>query len=182
MTRTTLTAIAALSALTLVSVLVPGYGHAAPKTGSILAQQPFQRILPVVDYNRDNVRDALRELMGNSSQSFTIDSDVQGEVTLSLHNVTFDTALQLVLRQVDATYRMEGSVIHVYRKAVAPATPPVLTGPDITAESSSSEGASGAGDTVIVHDGSFLYVLRGTRMFKLRKSDLKIVAAGTVPR
>jgi type II secretory pathway component GspD/PulD (secretin) len=179
MTRTALAAIAAVAALMIASVLVPVQVQASPEHERIQLQRPWKKVVPLVDYNRDDVSDALRELIGNVGLSYTLDPDVKGSVTLSLHNVTFEDALGNVLRQVNASYRMEKGIIHIYRLGgrTAVVEPPPVSGPELLAESSGS-----AGGTVVVQDASFLYVLRETKMFKLRKTDLRVVAAGAVPR
>ena len=177
MNRTAVAAIFAVAALTLASVLVPVQSRASGEHQTPQAQRPWQRQLPLVEYNRDDVRDALRELIGNVGLSYTIDPAVQGTVSMSLHDTNFETALQNVLSQVDAEYRMEGGVIHVVRRSAMTVAAAVPKGPDLlSSDSPSNDG------TVVVQDSSFLYVLRGTRMFKMRKSDLRVVAAGTVPR
>ncbi|MEQ1823813.1 MAG: hypothetical protein ABL949_15000 [Fimbriimonadaceae bacterium] len=40
----------------------------------------------------------------------------------------------------------------------------------------------GGGGTAMVEDGSNLFILQGNRVFKLSKSDLKVVAQGELPR
>lgn len=57
-----------------------------------------------------DVREALRELFREGGTSYTIAPDVQGSITVALKNVTFETALQNILKQVNATYRIEGGV------------------------------------------------------------------------
>lgn len=71
-----------------------------------------------------DVREALRALFKNVSVSYSIAPEVQGVVTVSLRSITFETALQNILRQVDATYRVEGGVYEIVRRSitVAPAS------------------------------------------------------------
>lgn len=40
----------------------------------------------------------------------------------------------------------------------------------------------GGGGTAMVEDGSHLFIVQGNRVFKLGKSDLKVIAAGELPR
>ena len=69
-----------------------------------------------LDYESADVREALRALFKNVGVSYTIASDVQGLVTVHLRNVPFETALQQITRQVDATYRIEGGVYQIVKR------------------------------------------------------------------
>lgn len=40
----------------------------------------------------------------------------------------------------------------------------------------------GGGGTAMVTDGDFLFIVQGNRVFKLNKSDLKVVASSDLPR
>ena len=81
-----------------------------------------QKVIPSLDLQQADVREAIRALFKNISVSYSIAPEVQGTVTVSLKNVSFETALQNILRQVDATYRVEGGVYEVVRRTetVAP--------------------------------------------------------------
>jgi len=69
-----------------------------------------------LELSQADVREAVRALFKNVNASYTIDPDVQGPVTASLKNVTFETALQNILRQVDATYRIEAGVYVIVKR------------------------------------------------------------------
>lgn len=43
-------------------------------------------------------------------------------------------------------------------------------------------GGGAGGGTTMVEEGSFLFIVQGNRMFKVNKSDLKVVAQGELPR
>ena len=74
-----------------------------------------------LDYESADVREALRALFKNVGVSYTIASDVQGLVTVHLRNIPFESALQQITRQVDATYRIEAGVYQIVkREEVAP--------------------------------------------------------------
>jgi type II secretory pathway component GspD/PulD (secretin) len=185
MTRTTLAALAAIASLTLAAILVPERVQASPEGSRLQTQRPWQRVVALVDYNRDDVRDALRELIVNTGLSYSIDPDVQGTVSLSLHNVTFENALSNVLRQANAAYRLEGGVIHVYRVATAGAMPAGSppsgpTGPELVR--GDAEGPAAEPSSRMVQDGAYIYVLSGAKVYKLAKSDLSIRAVRAVPQ
>ncbi|MGV3614361.1 MAG: hypothetical protein ACO1SV_03405 [Fimbriimonas sp.] len=121
------------------------------------------RIVPSVEFQSADVRHALRQLFRNQGVSYTVAPDVQGTVTLSLTNVTFETALTNLTRQVDATYRIEGGVILIVKRPsdgprlgdfepipIVPSAPPSLS-----------------------LDRQFLYIVQYDHIFKLRKSDLR---------
>ncbi|HVL50889.1 MAG TPA: hypothetical protein VM754_05245, partial [Actinomycetota bacterium] len=83
------------------------------------------RIIPSLELEQADVRDALKILFRNVGVSYTIAPDVQGTVTVSLKNVPFSTALQNVLNQVNATYRVEGGIYSIIlRETIAPTTQP----------------------------------------------------------
>jgi len=53
------------------------------------------------------VRTVVQMIFERSHASYSIDLDVEGQVTLTANHVTYDAALQAVLSQVGATYRVE---------------------------------------------------------------------------
>ncbi|MFQ3586145.1 MAG: secretin and TonB N-terminal domain-containing protein [Fimbriimonadaceae bacterium] len=102
----------------------------APTKG--LAQaDPSQTPIPSLELEQADVREALRQLFRSVNVSYSISPDVQGTVTLSLRNVTFETALRNILNQVDATYRVEGGVFQIIRREAL--TPDITQGQDLTA-------------------------------------------------
>src|SRR5580704_10080987 len=86
-----------------------------------------QKTIPSLELDSADVREALRALFKNVNVSYSIAPEVQGTVTVSLKNVTFDLALQNVLRQVDATYRVEGGVFEIVKRADVTAPTPGTT-------------------------------------------------------
>src|SRR5579862_6087362 len=82
---------------------------------------PGNQIIPSLDLDSVDVREALRALFKSVGVSYSIAPEVQGTVTVNLKNVRFDTALQNILKQVDATYRVEGGVYQIiHREEVTP--------------------------------------------------------------
>lgn len=73
-------------------------------------------IVPSLEFQEADVREALRSLFKAKNVSYSIAPDVQGAVNVSLKNVTFEVALQNITRQVDATYRIEGGVFNIVRR------------------------------------------------------------------
>lgn len=88
--------------------------------GSIAASHaqgdPSQTIIPSLELQEADVREALKALFRTVGVSYSIAPDVQGTVTVSLRNVTFETALLNILKQVDATYRVEGGVYQIIKR------------------------------------------------------------------
>ncbi|RYG28902.1 hypothetical protein EON81_27705, partial [bacterium] len=85
------------------------------------AQDPDlgSKIIPTLKYEQVDVREALRALfkaVGNPG--YTIDPAVQGTITVNLSNVTFDIAINNILRQVDATYRLDGGIYQIIRREI----------------------------------------------------------------
>jgi len=93
------------------------------------AQDVGQQIIPSLELDQADVREALRALFKNVGVSYSIAPEVQGAVTRSLRNVTFEAALQNVLKQVNATYRVEGGIYQIVLKEEPTTT---ATGPDMT--------------------------------------------------
>lgn len=91
-----------------------------------------QKIIPTLEYQAADVREALRALFRIVGVSYSIAPEVQGPITVSLKNVTFETALQNVLRQVDATYRVEGGVYQIIKREEPPAPGTGAESPTIT--------------------------------------------------
>ena len=87
--------------------------------GAFPAQDdPSQKIIASLEYEQADVREALRALFKNVGVSYTIAPEVQGTITVSLKNVTFETVLQNITRQVDATYRIEGGIYQIVRREI----------------------------------------------------------------
>lgn len=69
-----------------------------------IAQEDIgSRIIPSLEYDQADVREALRALFRTVGVSYSIAPDVQGSITVSLKNVQFAVALENILKQVDAT-------------------------------------------------------------------------------
>ncbi|MBI5708429.1 MAG: hypothetical protein HZC36_15710 [Armatimonadetes bacterium] len=83
-----------------------------------------------LELEQADVREALKILFKQVGDvSYSIDPAVQGYVTCSLKKVPFETALQNVLKQVDATYRREGPIYTIIkREQPPPPTPDTQTG------------------------------------------------------
>ncbi len=83
---------------------------------AIAQQDPSGQIIPSLELDSADVREALRALFRNVGVSYSIAPEVQGTVTVSLRNVTFEAALQNILKQVNATYRVEGGIYQIVLK------------------------------------------------------------------
>jgi type II secretory pathway component GspD/PulD (secretin) len=84
------------------------------------AQDVNNQNIPSLNYQQADVREALQALFKNVNVSYSIAPEVQGQVTVSLKNVTFAVALQNILRQVDATYRIESGVYQIVKREDGP--------------------------------------------------------------
>ncbi|RYG25106.1 hypothetical protein EON82_08335, partial [bacterium] len=89
-------------------------------TAAYAQQDPAGQMISSLEFEQTDVREALRALFKNVGVSYTIAPEVQGTITVSLKNVPFETALQNITRQVDATYRIEGGVYQIVRREEAP--------------------------------------------------------------
>ena len=88
---------------------------AAGSTGTAGTGTPQDTTISSLDLEQADIRDALKILFKNVGVSYVVAADVQGNVTVSLHNIPFETALQNILKQVDATYRIEGGVYSIVK-------------------------------------------------------------------
>jgi hypothetical protein len=77
---------------------------------------PSAQIIPSIELQGADIRDALAILFRNVGVSYTIAPDVQGTVTVNLKNVPFETALRNILNQADATYRVEAGIYQIIRR------------------------------------------------------------------
>lgn len=99
------------------SVLLAGF----PCRASAQSEDVSQKNVASLELEQADVREAIRALFKNVAVSYSVGPDVQGTVTVSLRNITFETALQNILRQVDATYRVEGGLYEIVRRSETPA-------------------------------------------------------------
>lgn len=97
---------------------------------------PRDQIIPSIDLDSADVRDALRQLFNKVNVDYTVDQEVQGQVTVKLTNQTFETVLRNLLAQVGATFRVEGGVYAIVKKndgaAVTPDDPTTTPPPAAT--------------------------------------------------
>src|SRR5579885_671321 len=113
--------------------LVLGLAVAMMAMGPVqaLAQQdPGTQIIPSLELQQADVRDALRALFRNVNVNYSIAPEVQGTVTVSLKNVLFEQALQNILKQVDATYRIDSGVFEIVKREAPTPTNSGNTAPE----------------------------------------------------
>ncbi len=170
-------AVGGVALLGIAGSLVSGPAYAEPgKPGDRRAarrQDPGQKIIPSVEFHNVDLREAVRSLFRGAGVSYSISPEVQGIITVSLRNVVLETALQNILRQVDATYRIESGVYDiVLRESVGShsARPAPRSHSSIVPEPNVP--------SAVTSDGGFLYVVQSRRLYKVRKSDLRVVARG----
>ncbi|MGV3615252.1 MAG: M56 family metallopeptidase [Fimbriimonas sp.] len=66
-----------------------------------------------VEFDRVDLREALRQLFMTSGNSYSIDPDVQGTVSMKLEDIDFEEALKRVVREGKCTYRIDKGVFLV---------------------------------------------------------------------
>jgi type II secretory pathway component GspD/PulD (secretin) len=106
---------AALSVLAIAGSLLSGPVIAHAQGGEKIkveagSAKGFFRVVSIED---SDVRLSLRRLMAAVAVSYSVAPEVQGTVTVELRNIDLETALQYILKQVDATYRVEGGVYQI---------------------------------------------------------------------
>lgn len=101
--------------LVLGAALAIGLTVAAPVRA--LAQEGVDdKIIPSIELNQAEIRDALRILFKNVGVSYSVDPTVVGTVTVDMKNQPFITVLRNILNQVDATYRVEAGIYVIVRR------------------------------------------------------------------
>lgn len=85
----------------------------------------------LVDMEAQNadLRKLLIELFQKSGKDFSIDPNVEGTATAQMQNVDFNTALNMLLRQAYASYRIEKNVYHIFFVGQVPPSPAVPSTP-----------------------------------------------------
>jgi len=81
-----------------VSALIAVVSLSVISTTALAQEDISQKQIPSLELEQADVREALRALFKNVNVSYSIAPEVQGPVTVSLKNVTFEAALQNVLR------------------------------------------------------------------------------------
>jgi hypothetical protein len=117
-----------------------------------------------------DARLAIWRLFKNFDVPVFISPDVKGSVVLEPRNITFEASLNHLLKQANATYRVQGGV---YQIVPSPRLK-VGGGPEPFLFKTAIQEAS------ITVDGRFLFVLLEGTFYKLNKSDLKTVAQSSV--
>lgn len=130
-----------VSALAIAAVaIVPQLSSAQTQQGGsgqvTSATDPSQQIVPSLEMESADIREALRALFKSVNIPYIVANDVVGQVTVNLKNVPFETALQAVLKQVDATYKVEGSIYNIIKRQAATVDPgeTIPQGPTLTAK------------------------------------------------
>ena len=99
------------AAVTVLGLAIAGALAMAP--AAILAQTQDDKIIPSLDLDQADIRDALKIIFKNAGYSYSVDQNVQGTVTVHLTNIPFETALRNVLNQVVATYRIVAGIYNI---------------------------------------------------------------------
>lgn len=138
-----------------------------------------------VEFEKVDVRDALHYLCRQQNVSYTISPEVVGEVTASLKEAPFESVFGSIVRQVNATYRIEGGIYTIEPRSgkEPPARTIKVAGPDPRLISPFVRNAPRMpGDApIMLQDNVFLYVLQDGTITKVRKDDLTIAATLSLP-
>jgi hypothetical protein len=92
----------------------PTAAYSQPTQGT--QENPSNTIIPSIDLESADVRDALKILFKNVGVSYSVAADVQGNITLHITDKPFETTLEAILKQVDATYRVDAGVYTIIKK------------------------------------------------------------------
>lgn len=114
---------------TLLTLALAAHLMVVPTNLTAQTSDPGNQIVPSIELDSADVRDALKILFNATGISYTVANDVQGVVTVNLTNVTLRNGLRNILNQVDATWREEGGVYNIIRKPQMEST--TTTGGDL---------------------------------------------------
>ena len=81
-------------------------------------EDPRNKLVPYLNLEQSSIHDALRILFKIAGAPYTIESNVQGFVTVKLENQPFETVLRNVLNQIGATYRVQEGVYEIVMRPV----------------------------------------------------------------
>jgi hypothetical protein len=96
----------------------------APATLSA-QEDPSQKNVPHLELQQADIRDALKLLFESVGiQNWSIANDVQGQVTIKVTNLPFETVLRNILNQVGATWRVEAGVYQIVKREPPQASQP----------------------------------------------------------
>jgi len=73
-------------------------------------------VVPLISIEQADIRECIRLVMKWANLSYSIAPEVQGSVTLSLRRASLRVVLQNILRQGEATYRIEGGVYMIIHR------------------------------------------------------------------
>jgi type II secretory pathway component GspD/PulD (secretin) len=108
-------------------LVVVGSMLTAPIVGTAQGQE--EKIIPSLDLDQADVRDALRIIFKHAGYSYSVENGVQGTVTAHLTNEPFQNVLRNILNQVGATYRIEAGIYNIMpRPTPEPPPPPIDQG------------------------------------------------------
>jgi len=72
---------------------------------------PVYKEIPIsMEYEKIDAREILRLLFRNSARSYSIDPAVQGTVSISVKDATFEDALRKIVRQINCTFQLKDGV------------------------------------------------------------------------
>lgn len=135
----------------------------------IVPQDAGQKLVTFAAENED-ARDAIRMLFRSVDVLYSIAPEIAGPVSVNFKNVPLNTALTTMLRQVNATYQVEGGVYQIVlqRRVIN------FSGPDPTDYSKTFQ-VKPAGPPTMTQDARYLYILKDDQLYKVSKADLKTV-------
>ncbi len=82
-------------------------------------------VVPTLRFDGEEIRPVLRWLFQKAGARYRVSPKVKGRVVVDLRNFDFETALQIVLRQIGATYRIEEGVYKILPQPIPPSKVPL---------------------------------------------------------
>lgn len=133
--------------------------------------------------NRD-VNEALLQFFNKEQISCSISPEVRGKVSLNVKKAPFKDTLNAILRQVNATYLVNAGVFMIVPAFPAASNTPADKYPHF-ADPGWLPGSRGNADTPtadnqMVMDAESLYLMKGNTLYKIQKSNMKVVATEVV--
>jgi hypothetical protein len=125
----------------------------------------------------------LKQLFNEEGASFSISPEITGSATLCMNGVPVHTALSSICRQFDLTYEVHDGVFEVrpeHPSVTVSAPIPVKPSEDEESQSQTPDFTSSQDGLALAVDSEYLYLAKGTKLYKVKKGDLSPVADATI--
>jgi len=121
----------------------------------------------------------LKQIFNEDGASFSISPEIAGTATLCMNGVPIHTALSTICRQYGLTYEVQDGVFEVRPEHPGPnvtVSQPVAAEEPKEDDTQSQDFTSSQDGVALAVDDHFLYLAKGSHLYKVKKTDLAPVA------